>query len=486
MASRTYDLTSPTTTARPPVRAVVASALVAVAAGVAAAVYPLGAFVLAAVVLVASLALRDLPATERALTLTLVGGAVLLGYGFSNLGIRTEAIPLPATELLFLPLAAIALADGRTRLDGRVLLPLTLYALLVLIRLIFDYPVWGVDAVRDTTAALEAFVLVIGYRAVARDGVGPWIRRMGYIAGAVILYGSLAPFEAQLKAISPIVGLQRPTPLLDQRGVKYAVIAAGLYFLIFARGWKRVLALGLVTGLVGIFQARSLYVLFPLGILVVGWAAHRFFRVVLQLVPIGLIGALLIVFAGDLGLQGRRGEVSFEFIEAHAGTLVGQEGPWKGSIEGRENIFEKTIDHVTSSPWYVVGGVGLGPDLTFGTFNNRQGLQVRQPHDDYLEVFARTGLIGFTLFVWLLLSCLVPIAKKARAGTRPDNVFCAWILAAAVVYLGVAGAQPLLSFSYGSVPLYFLLGMGVAISRPPIRVIRPAALSAPRGSSIST
>ena len=465
MATQTHHLAARTTTSGVPLRAVALAGAVSVAAGVAAATYPLAAFLIAAIVVVLALALRDMPAVERTMTMALVGGAMVLGYGFSNLGIRTGAIPLPATELLFLPLAAIALADRNKRLDTRVLLPLTLYALLVLIRLFFDYPNWGVFAVRDTTAALEAFILVVGYRAIARDGVATWVRRMGYILGAVILWGATAPFEAQIQAFSPTVGLQRPTPLLDQRGVKFSVIAGGLYFLIFSRGWKRMLALGLVTGMVGIFQARTLYVLLPLSILVVGWAAHRLGRVTLQLVPVVAIGVALIVLAGNLGLQGRRGEVDFGFIQRHAGTLLGYEGPMRGSIEGRQEWFQMTVDYVTSSPWYVIGGVGLGPDLTFGRLVGPQGQEVRKPHDDYLEVFARTGVIGLVLFLWMLMACLIPIAKRARSGTGVEERFCAWILAASVVYLGVAGAQPLLSFSYGSVPLFFILGMGVAIAR---------------------
>ena len=293
------------------------------------------------------------------------------------------------------------------------------------------------------------------------------MRRMGYVAGAVILWGATTPFQKQIEAMSPTVGLQRPTPLLDQRGVKFSVIAAALYFLIFHRGWKRMVALGVVAGLVGIFQARTLYVLFPVSILIVGWAAHRLGRVTMQVVPIVIVGALLIVAAGSLGIQGRRGEVSFNFIESHALTLLGEEGPMAGSIEGRKEWFGLTMDFVFSSPWYVVGGVGLGPDLTFGELKGKQGQDVRKPHDDYLEVFARTGLIGFSLFVWLLLSCVIPIAKKARSGTGLNEKACAWILGASVVYMGVAGAQPLLSFPYGSVPLFFLLGMGVAISRRP-------------------
>jgi hypothetical protein len=464
MATRLHQLTTlPLGEARR-WRPVAVACVVAIAAGLAAAIYPIAAFALAGVVLALALALQDLEAVERALTMILFGGAVVLGYGFANLGIP-GAIPIPATEILFLPLAVVALADRRTRLDARVLLPLTLYAVVVAIRLVFDFPNWGVPAVRDTTAALEAFILVIGFRAVARDGVVPWIRRLGYVYGVVLMWGALYPWAKQIEALGPTVGLQRPTPLLDQRGVKFTVVAAGLYFLMFTRGWKRIAALGLVAGLIGIFQARTLYILFPLTILLLGWAAHRFWRVAAQLVPVVLVGIALILAAGSLNLEGRRGAVNFEFISAHALTLTGKEGPKSGTIRGRLEWLDRTMEYVTSSPGYVLAGVGLGPDLTFGMLHGEEGQAVRKPHDDYLEVFARTGLLGFTLFMWMLLACLIPIARKARSGTGLQERFCAWVLAASVVYLGVAGAQPLLSFSYGSVPLFFLLGMGVATAR---------------------
>jgi hypothetical protein len=445
-------------------RPLAAATGVAAAAGVAAAEIPLAAFGIAAVVLVLSLALFDLQAMERTATMMLVGGAVLLGYGFSNLGIP-GGIPLPATEILFLPLALIALAHPPTRLTGKVLLPLSLYALLVGIRLLFDYPVWGVFAIRDTTAALEAFILVIGYRSIARDGVETWFRRMGWIFTGVLVYGFLtAPIARQLADAGPTVGLQRPTPLFDQRGIKYSVVAAGLYLLLFSKGWVRVAGVGIVAGLTGIYQARSLYLLFPLAILVLGWAARRIGRVAIQLIPVVALGAIVIAFAGSLQIEGRRGPVDPAFIEAHARTLLGEEGPQAGSIRGRVEWFSRTWEFVTQSPGTVAVGVGLGPDLTFGLLEGDDGQLVRKPHDDYLEVFARTGLLGFVLFMWLLLACLVPIARRARAGSSLDARFCAWILAASFVYLGVAAVQPLLSFSYGSVPLFFLLGMGVAIA----------------------
>jgi hypothetical protein len=38
---------------------------------------------------------------------------------------------------------------------------------------------------------------------VARDGVEPWIRRLGYILGAVVVWGALFPFEAQIQPRQP-------------------------------------------------------------------------------------------------------------------------------------------------------------------------------------------------------------------------------------------------------------------------------------------
>ena len=214
--------------------------------GVASATFPLAAFLVAGLVVVAGLASVNLTNVERGVVLTLVSGAMILGKGWANLGIP-GAVPIPATEILFIPMAAIGLMFPRTRLDRRTLLPLALFATLVFIRFLFDYPVWGVYAIRDTTSTIEAFILVVGYRAVLRDGVDYWLKKMRYIAAAVLLYGATYPFLPQLQQAGPAVGLQRSGSLFDSTGVKFSVIAMGLYFMLSERdgcasppwGWSR-------------------------------------------------------------------------------------------------------------------------------------------------------------------------------------------------------------------------------------------------------
>ena len=67
-----------------------------------------------------------------------------------------------------------------------------------------------------------------------------------------------------------------------------------------------------------------------------------------------------------------------------------------------------------------------------------------------------------------------------KTSTRPleardgeSERFCAWIVASVITYPRVAASQPLLSFPYGSVPLFFLLGMGLAAANR----LRPSSKS---------
>jgi hypothetical protein len=120
-----------------------------------------------------------------------------------------------------------------------------------------------------------------------------------------------------------------------------------------------------------------------------------------------------------------------------------------------------TLEQVSETPYGWLLGVGLGPDL-IGGFTVGQGVLIRKPHDDYLEVFARLGLVGFAIFLSFLLSLTVPVVATARQPSSHSR-FLWWVLSASVAYLVVAAAQPILAFPYGSVPLFTILGAGVAV-----------------------
>jgi O-antigen ligase len=89
---------------------------------------------------------------------------------------------------------------------------------------------------------------------------------------------------------------------------------------------------------------------------------------------------------------------------------------------------------------------------------------VRKPHNDYLEAYARLGLLGLVLFIGILGTALVSIVRGARAALGVEASFMWFVVAQSLVLLVIAATQPLLAFSYGTVPLFFTLGAALAVA----------------------
>jgi O-antigen ligase len=210
-------------------------------------------------------------------------------------------------------------------------------------------------------------------------------------------------------------------------------------------------------------QSRGMYIAIPGAIALVWLASRSTTRVRLRrgLVATLAIGALALVFLYPFApKQGRVGEVSPAFVVAQLSTLGGSEGP--GSpVSQRKAWFDEVLAEVDRTPWAWAVGVGLGPDLAFG-FESASGL-VRKPHNDYLEAYARLGLLGFALFLGLLCTAFVRVVRDARSVDGWDARYMWFAVAQSFVLLVIAATQPLLAFSYGTVPLFFVLGSAIAV-----------------------
>jgi O-antigen ligase len=110
--------------------------------------------------------------------------------------------------------------------------------------------------------------------------------------------------------------------------------------------------------------------------------------------------------------------------------------------------------------WLV--GVGLGPDLIRSVPGTNS--QLRKPHNDYLEVFARLGVPALIAFVGMLFTATFGVLRAARRARGEAAGLLWWIFAVVVVFLLIAATQPLLAFPYGTIPLFTLLGAGLALA----------------------
>jgi hypothetical protein len=259
-------------------------------------------------------------------------------------------------------------------------------------------------------------------------------------------------------------------PLLGSFSGVSTAAAAGFFFFALIRPFGRlsyVLAAGFLAEL-AVFQQRGIYLAIPVAAILVWALAGSSGRARTGLAAAFATGVIALALFLPLAPEGRLGPVSPWFTVSQLRTLQGGAGPGSGSYQARVTWFHQVVDEVRArgtEGW--LGGVGLGPDLIGNS-------HLRKPHNDYLEVFGRLGLPALLIFVGMLLTAVNAVRVAARRADSETSRFLWWIFAVAVVFILIAATQPLLAFPYGTIPLFSLLGAGLALHD---RVLRGRAVS---------
>jgi O-antigen ligase len=398
---------------------------------------------------------------------SLYAGAVLLGYGFANVGLPAE-LPIPLAEgalVCLLVYAAVTLPR-----PSQLPAPFTFAALFVAlatVRLAVDLRHWGEDAIRDYTLAIELGFLFVGYWAFREYGLERWIKTLRWIFLALLPAAALYPLRDHVADVGPVVGLRRSVPLFgDYSGAGVAAISAFFFFSFlrpFGR-WSPLLAAGCLPA-IALFQSRGLYVALPATALLV-WLLVRDrakARLGASLTAPIAAGALALALIFVTAPEGRLARVSPDAIESQLRTLVGGRDEQSTRVEQRLTWVRGVLDEVGQTPNGWVVGVGLGPDLA-GGFEYFGGVPVRKPHNDYIEVLGRLGIPGVALLAAIFVSAFALLSRAARRLEGVGERFLWWVLASTAGYLLIAATQPILSFPYATIPLFTTLGAGLALA----------------------
>src|SRR5262249_28583573 len=157
---------------------------------------------------------------------------------------------------------------------------------------------------------------------------------------------SLAPWQDWLAAHGPTVGLQRGVPLLGPGALSQNVslVAAFVFFAIYAEGTWRIVLMGWAIGALALVQSRGLYIAVALSIVVLGWSLRRLGSTWLRVAAALAFAALLLTLAAGAGISGRLGHLSPDFYVKHVETLSGDKGPGAKSYHDRVVWMRKTLD----------------------------------------------------------------------------------------------------------------------------------------------
>lgn len=402
-----------------------------------------------------------------------LAGLMILSYGFNNIPLPAGGASAPLVDA-FILFGLFSSSpwwwrwvrdDTRTR---RIFFLLVFLSAVGIMRLVFDLPRHGVTAARDALYILEAWGVMIGIAAggaLGRVETMRWLNRVFVLA---LCWFMLYPFRSILVPLGPTVGIQRPTPLLAFTTAGFIAVPALFWFLAKRSRWAPIFAtMALLTILMA--QLRGAYLALILTPLLALLGQRRSDPRVegdshgsAMAVRIGAVAAAVLVVLSVLPpLPGRLGErVSLSTVAAQFETLEGKKGPGSGSIDQRNEAWPKVVKTVRARPLGPIIGVGFGPDLF--NFINRQGVTVRKPHNDFLEVWARTGIIG--LAPWLLL--ILSLVHWSLRSWRSAGLGI-WLVAFQAMSIVAALTQPFFGFAYGGL-VYFLI-CGLCIGSVPAR-----------------
>jgi hypothetical protein len=436
---------------------------------------------LAALIFLAYLLVRrSPPQLWQILVLIALSGYMVLNYGFANLTFHIAGVPIILGHTLMFTGLALVLVSGEISITRELREPavLAMFALVLLslIHLASDVPRFGFMAVRDSSLFVEGVFLLLGL-AWARTGRASimLIKWLFWLFCANLVYCLSLPWRELIRSSSPKSGIFQVVPVFGYYSDGYVYLMTGaLFCLLCARHavkcprWLLNFLVVLQVFALAIHQARSMYVAIPLVFVLLILLGE-----VRQAAKIGLAvgGALLVVallaFQPSLRLEGRLGPVTPEFLEEHVSSLALTRGTaGEGTIEDREKWASDVWDRVTSSRSNLLVGEGFGKPLI--DFEGPEGVEVRQPHNTHLSVLARLGLIGILLWTLFHLSIVARFFRGLRARGPSDETASSlvlWLFIFYVTAMVVTSVQPLLEFSYGAIPFYFLMGFALGVMR---------------------
>lgn len=412
---------------------------------------------------------------------------IVLLYLLFNWGFQQVRFPpvagggLPIGEIvLFLSLATINHARLLGRLGHAVyLLPFLLWWAFGLGRAVVDFSMYGLWALRDAAHVIESLFLIAGFafasHASTVEKFFDWLPKFLIIA---VVYGLLYPFRYDIWSFSPTImaGNGFEVPIFgSMANTALLMIMAAIYLMLF-HGNKvlaNLIAILLIGYTIAIFQARTLYlvVIAVFGFLIL-YRRSTFGNIAL----VAYVSGLLLGVIGLLGLQveGRLGAAfSFDFLVEHFLAIFGiSSGQYEGiasaaqGVDQRLDWWTNVFERLLANPFHLLLGLGYGLPLT--DFFGPGGVPIRELHNSYITVVARTGIIGGVCWILMMVSMVRcwhrTFLDAADLGWREGEnrlmIMMVFFISIWVLALGEDGFEK----PYNIIPFYFLFGIVLRMS----------------------
>jgi hypothetical protein len=352
---------------------------------------------------------------------------MILNYGFMQLRIPPiEGGGIPIGELtLLIALATTNVFIVLLRLSKViVLVPFLVWWILGFFHAYWGIMNYGMWALRDATHLIESLFLFIGFafagRPEAMETFFRWLPKV-LVVGSIYAIGY--PFSALLKSLSPTIltGSGQIVSLFFNYTNTSVVLLASVSYVMLFKSWNHIFAvrfLFIAAVLLGftafLFQARTIYLQILALLFFFSFHRYRVNRRFCFIITLALI-LLFIISELDLEIEGRLGQrVSAIFIKNHFLALFGVES--EGVVSAAKGVTQRIewwsglLKFWSEKVGSIFFGLGYGQPLI--DFKIQNNVVVREPHNSYISILTRLGVIGAVVWVWIHI-LLINVWRKA-------------------------------------------------------------------------
>lgn len=413
----------------------------------------------------------------------LIAGYLLFDRAFAYL--HPPGMPMYVGEIVLAIGALGSVAASRYLLgpirDEPILALLVVFMLWGLIRFLPNINTYGIDSVHDSAVWYYGLFALFICAALAKSSnlLGRLIKQLSRLTPWLLLWLPLALILVSLITNGPYVPFTS-VPVLSHKAGNVAIaalLALGSVWL-FANGrsaasrgaWS---LLALLVIAMAATQTRGGLLGAAAGTLV----GLTFFRPRLQLIMQAVvIIALGLGIAGVLAPEipiagaGQRAFSASQLVN-NVISLGDEEAPdyLRGTVEGRKELWSLIFDKQVTDG-HLIDGFGFGPNLVaeVGMYDPDGQGDLRSPHNSHLNILARMGLVGFSLWIalwlswyWRLVAGSRRLAQQGLCGRRRVAILCLMITTSILVSTFF---DPQLEGAQIAALLWSTFGAGVAVT----------------------
>lgn len=413
----------------------------------------------------------------QGIALAILGGYIVLNYGFENIAIHAGSFPILITYGMIYASLGLAVVSYRQVVMKALQEPAMLCVLGVLVltffHLLTDILNYGSLAFRDATMCFDGVFLLMGLVwARKRDSIPLLSKWLLAVFVVNMLYSFTLPWAEKFWSWSPESGAFLPVPILgNYRGTGDWLLAGatfcicvGSYVISRPRWLMPVLALAQLLG-IAITQVRRMYlcIVVVVVILILAGEIKKFARLFV-LVPAAVAVLFLATSLGGLQITGRIGPVNLEFFEDHLRSISGAENTPGSDPQTRVIMGKQAFEHFLAHPIF---GEGFGLPVV-NVIDGDNGTLTRTPHNSTMTYLARLGGVGFILWVAFhvcLLSRFARVYRQRRSCDKQLYAVLLWFFLFYVVFMVGSFVESPFEYPAHAIPFYFLIGYSLGLIR---------------------